>query len=308
MVRQRIIYFLALAGSLVFYLVYQQWFAWVFMLTVLFFPWLSLLLSIGAMKRLRMELDVAAMVPMGSTEKINLKVSSQLPLPPYKSKLLITKPITAERWKWKPGVQLPTDHCGQLQVQLHKPGVFDYLGIFRLKIKDTGSQTVYIMPEPVEMEIPATLQKHLEPHWKRKPGGGFGENHDIRQYQPGDNLNQIHWKLSAKVGELMLREPMVPERGLMLLTMDLNGTPAELDRKLGQLLWLGQWLLEREIFFDVRVLTANGIEHWTLQSEEALDRCILSLLGTPLAQTGSVLDVAFKATWRHHIGGEQDEA
>ncbi|MBR2633811.1 MAG: DUF58 domain-containing protein, partial [Lentisphaeria bacterium] len=41
-----------------------------------------------------------------------------------------------------------------------------------------------------------------------KPGGGYGENYEIRQYRPGDNLNQIHWKLSAKVGDLMLREPM----------------------------------------------------------------------------------------------------
>jgi len=308
MVRQRIIYLLVLVGSVVFYLVNQQWFGWVLMLIVLFFPWLSLLLSIGSMVHLQMKLDVASKIPVGSAEKVELKVSSKLPLPPYKSKIQITKPVTGERWRLKPGAKLPTEHCGKLYVQLHRPGVFDYLGLFRLRSRKTNSQTVLILPEPVEMEVPPNLFKHLEPRWRKKPGGGFAENHEIRQYQPGDNLNQIHWKLSAKVGELMLREPMMPERGLMLLTMDLNGTPAELDRKLGRLLWLSQWLLDRELTFGIRVLTAKGIEGWTIGCKEDLDRCIISLLDTPFARNGSVQDVFFRATWRHHIGGEQDEA
>ena len=295
-------------GSLIFYLSYQQWFSWVLMLIVVFFPLLSLLLSIGAMKHLRMELSVISKIPMGSAETVNLKISSKLPLPPHKSKILITKPITGERWKMKSGDKLPAEHCGKLHIQLYKPVVFDYLGIFRMKLKNPGSQTVLIMPKPVEMEVPPDLFKHLHPHWRRKPGGGFAENHEIRQYQPGDKLNQIHWKLSAKVGELMLREPMIPDRGLMLLTMDLNGTAASLDRKLGQLLWLSHWLLEREITFDIRVLTANGIDSWSVQSKKDVDRCIVSLLGASFAREGSILNEFFKATWRYHIGGEQDEA
>lgn len=308
MTGRRIVYLLALIGSLIFYLTYQQWFAWVLMLIIVFFPLLSWLLSLAAMTRLQMGLDVAAKIPMGSTETADLKVSSKLPLPPHKSKILVTKSLTGESWRLKPGAKMPTEHCGKLYVQLYKPGVFDYLGIFGLKIKNPDSQTVLILPEPVEVDIPANLYKHLEPRWRRKPGGGFAENHEIRQYQPGDSLNQIHWKLSAKVGELMLREPLMPERGLMLLTMDLNGTASDLDRKLGQLLWLGQWLLEREITFDVRVLTANGIESWTVGGEEDMERCIITLLDTPFAREGSVLDVFFQAAWHYHIGGEQDEA
>ena len=293
---------------MVFYLVYQEWFAWVLMLVVVFLPWLSLFLSIVAMRQLRMELNVPATATMGSTEKIKLKIAYKLPLPPYNSKILVTKPLTGEHWKLNSGAKLPTEHCGKLHVQMHKPAVFDYLGIFQLKIKNTNNQTVLILPEPVEMDIPESLFKHLHPRWRRKPGGGFGENHEIRQYQPGDNLNQIHWKLSAKVGELMLREPMMPERGLMLLTLDLNGTAAELDRKLGKLLWLGYWLLERELPFDIRALTANGIEAWTIRDKEDVDRCIIALLDTPFARKGTIENESFQAAWRYHIGGEQDEA
>lgn len=293
---------------MLFYLLYQQWFAWILMLVIVFFPLMTLLLSINAMMNLRMGLDVATKIPLGKTEKVNLKVSSKLPLPPHKSKILLTKPLTGERWKLKPGAKLPTEHCGKLYVELYKPGVYDYLGIFGWKMKQKDKQTVLILPEPVEMEVPPSLYKHLEPRWLKKPGGGYAENHEIRQYQPGDNLNQIHWKLSAKVGELMLREPMMPERGLMLLTMDLNGSAAELDTKLGQLLWLSRWMVEREIVFEIRVLTAKGVKNWTIRSKEDVDRCVLSLLETPPSRDNSLQDVFIKATWRHHIGGEQDEA
>lgn len=289
-------------------MIYQQWFAWVLLLIIALLPWLSLLLSITAMARLRMGFDVATRIPMGQPEGINLKVFSELPLPPHKSKIRITKALTGESWTLKSGANLPTEHCGKLHIALHRPGVFDYLGLFRLKVKRTPEQAVFVLPKPVDMEIPPTLNKHLEPRWRAKPGGGFAENHEIRQYHHGDKLNQIHWKLSAKVGELMLREPMEPERGLMLLTMDLSGTAAELDIKLGRLLWLSQWLLEREIIFELRVLTANGIEHWTIRDEVDRNKCIEVLLGTPFAREGSIRDKFFKAAWRHHIGGEQDEA
>ena len=105
----------------------------------------------------------------------------------------------------------------------------------------------------------------------------------------------------------MLREPMEPDRGLMLLTMDLKGTAPVLDKKLGQLLWLGQWLLEREITFDIRVLTAKETKGWTIRNEFDLTQCIITLLGTPFAREGSIRDQFFKATWRYHIGGEQRE-
>lgn len=308
MARRRILYFLALIGSLVFYGAYQEWFSWILLLVMLCFPWLSLALSLGAMFRIKMEPSAASKLTMGSTEIIQLKVSSKDPLPPHRSKIRITKPITGERWTLKPGDKLPTDHCGGLQAELHKPRVCDYLGLFRFKVRKINKQTFLVLPEPIRMEVPPDLKRYLAQRWRPKSGGGYAENHEIRQYHPGDNLNQIHWKLSAKVGDLMLREPMEPERGLMLLTMDLCGTPSELDIKCGQLLWLSKWLLEQQIIFDIRVLTGNGVENWTVRDEWDLHKCMETLLCTPFVSEGSIRDRSFTAAWRHHIGGEQNEA
>ena len=308
MARRRILYCLAVIGSLIFYGAYQEWFSWILLQVMLYFPWLSLILSIGAIFRFKMEPAAARKIPMGSTEMVQLKVSSKQPVPPHKSKIRITKPLTGEVWTLKPGDKLPTDHCGGLQAELHKPRVCDYLGLFRFRARKTTGQTFLVMPEPAQMEVPPDFTRYLAQRWRPKPGGGYAENHEIRQYHPGDNLNQIHWKLSAKVGDLMLREPMEPERGLMLLTMDLCGNASELDLKMGQLLWLSNWLMERAITFDVRVLTGNGIESWSIRDEWSLNSCIESLLCAPFIPEGSIRDRSFTAAWQHHIGGEQVES
>lgn len=298
---------MALSGSLVFYGLNQEWFSWVLLQAVVLFPLLSLLLSIPAMVSVKMKLELPQRLRMGSTQQMTVTVASKLPAPPNSCRLRVTNPMTGERWILKANANVPTDHCGKLQLQLYKPGVCDYLGLFRRRLRRTVGQTVYVLPKPVKMKLPPELSKHLQPRWRPKPGGGFAENYEIRQFHPGDNLNKIHWKLSAKVDELMLREPMEPARGLMLLTMDLSGTASELDGKLGRLLWLSRWLLDHEVTFDIRVLTANGVESWTVREEYDISKCIEALLGTPCAREGTIRDQAFQAAWRHHIGGEQVE-
>ena len=308
MAGRRILYGLALIGSLIFYGAYQEWFSWILLQIVLYFPWLSLLLSLRAIFRLKTELSASSKIPLRFRETIQLNVSSKSPQLPLQSKICITKPITGERWILKPGDQLPTEHCGGLHAELYKSGVYDYLGLFKFRIRQSSNRTFLVWPEPVKMEIHPELTRYLAQAWHPKPGGGYSENHEIRQFYPGDKLNQIHWKLSAKVGDLMLREPIEPERGRMLLTMDLCGTPAELDTKLGRLLWLSSWLLEQQILFEICVLTGNGVESWPVGEMWDLDKCMESLLCAPFAPVGSIRERDFTAAWQCYIGGAQGEA
>ena len=308
MAGRRILYGLALAGCLIFYGAYQEWFSWILLLTVLLFPWLSLLLSLPAMLRTKVEISAAPVIPLGTAAPVRLEVRVRDPQPPVKCRIRITKPLTGETWVLKPGDSLPTDHCGGLTARLHRPRIYDYLGLFGLPVRKADPRVFIVWPEPVQMEVPEGLTRHLARSWRPKPGGGYAENHEIRQYHPGDSLNQIHWKLSAKVGGLMLREPMEPERGLMLLTLDLRGAPGELDRKFGRLLWLGNWLLEQSVSFEIRALSGSGIESMAVCDEWSLRKAMESLLCAPCTAEGSIRDREFSAVWQHHIGGEPDEA
>ena len=48
-------------------------------------------------------------------------------------------------------------------------------------------------------------------------GDDPGETYDIRSYMPGDNIRQIHWKLTGKLDDVMIREKSYPVDDTVLL-------------------------------------------------------------------------------------------
>ena len=306
MAARRIWYLTALAGCLVFYVAYGEWFSFLLLCCILGLPWLSLLVSLPAMLQFRAEVAGTDRARQGVEAEVWILGTCPLPLPLFKGKIRLRRCITGESWRYKVHKGLPTDHCGGITAAVERGSVCDYLGLFSIPLRKPGKKTILIRPVPLPLPEPPDLQRYLARSWKPKFGGGYAENHELRLYRPGDSLNQVHWKLSAKTGKLILREPMEPVRGLILLTMTLRGTPDEIDRKFGRLLWMGTYLLGQEVRFEIRALTADGVQSFPVTSEQDLHRAIDTLLCAGAAE-GSVRDFDFAASWQYHIGGEPDE-
>ena len=224
MAARRFWYLLALLGCGVFYIAYGEWFSWVALLTVAGLPWLSLILSLPAMLRFHLEPEGPDMVLLGTPARACLMGCSVLPMPPFRGRLRLQDCITGETMAYREGQGLPTEHCGGLVMTVDKARICDYLGLFSFPVKKKGKKTVIVRPVPIPVPTPPDLSRYIARSWRPKFGGGFAENHELRLYRPGDSLNQVHWKLSAKTGKLTIREPMIPERGLVLLTMNLRGS------------------------------------------------------------------------------------
>ena len=308
MAARRIWYLIALLGCGVFYIAYGEWFSWLALLIVAGLPWLSLLLSLPAIAHFQLEPEGVDAVPMGTDGEVWLLGGSAFPMPPFRGKMKLRRCTTGETWRYQALRGLPTDHCGGIAVTVEKARVCDYLGLFAFPVKRNGKKTILVRPNPIPVPAPPDLRSYIARSWRLKFGGGFAENHELRLYRPGDSLNQVHWKLSAKTGKLILREPMEPERGLVLLTMTLRGTPEELDRKFGRLLWLGGYLVEQNVRFEIRALTAQGVQSLPVASEQELAKAIDTLLCAEAAAEGSIRDHSYPASWQYHIGGDPDEA
>lgn len=307
MAGRRLVYLTALSGCGIFYIAYGEWFSYLALVLMLILPWLSLLLSLPAMLTFRIRVEGAERLIVGSPGRLWIQGSSRLPLPPFRGRIRVMRCFTGKSALYDMAVGLPTEHCGGLWAAGEKCVVCDYLGLFALPLRCRESRTICIRPKPVPIPVLPELDKYLARAWRPKSGGGFAENHEIRPYRPGDNLNQIHWKLTAKTGKWMLREPMEPQRDLVLVTMELNGSPEELDRKFGRLTWLGVHLLDKGLPFQLRVLTGNGIQTADVADEGQLQRQIDELLCVPAATEGSLGDREIAASWHYHIGGDVDE-
>ncbi len=307
MTTRRLLYLAILLGCGIFYLAYGQWLAWLLLVAVVLLPWFSLALSLPAMLNFRIRPAGQEILEMEEPPELWLLGSCGLPMPPFRGQLILRRCIQGDSFRYREDMTPITGHCGGITVTARRVRIFDYLGLFAMPVWKKESLTLLVRPHPIPVPLPEDLHRHISRSWQPKYGGGFAENHELRQYHPGDNLNQIHWKLSAKTGTLILREPVEPQQGQVLLTMHLRGEAEELDRKFGRLLWLGRTLLEQEIPFELRCLTGSGVLTYEIAEASALQKTIDTLLCQSAASEGDLRQQGFSATWHCHIGGGPDE-
>ena len=305
---RRVLYLLSTAGCIAFYIIYRMWLSGLVMVFILALPWFSLLVSLPGLITAKLRLGIPLHTQLDETVPANTLLETPLPPPHFRGWLKVTNAMTGEIWDLKPGENLPTDHCGQLEIKARSCRIYDYLGLFRFPVRRKPKALMLIRPKPVPLTQVPDLSRFLTRAWRPKRGGGFGENHELRLYRPGDNLQQIHWKLTAKTGKLILRETVEPQRGKMLVKLDLSGSEDCLDRKLGRALWLCGYLLEKELPHELRALTGAGLRSFPITSEDTLRQAVDTLLACPRAKSGSMEDPDPTAVWEYCIGGGDDEA
>lgn len=134
-----------------------------------------------------------------------------------------------ERYSVKVTWPVDCERCGVKIVTISDVVLFDYLKIFKKVKKLNREIKVIIVPKVYEVpfyvldgeyEFDGDSEKYSE----HKPGDDTAEIFDIRDYQTGDRLSRVHWKLSMKLNRLMVKEYSRPlPDGIMLLMDTKNG-------------------------------------------------------------------------------------
>ncbi len=300
MLRRWLLYLVVFTGCLGFLLAYQQWYAWVILLAVLCLPLLGLVVSLPIMLTMKLHITLPNRCSVGDTVPVSGEISAPLGITRIRWRLQTNKGLQ------KPGSQLSTEHCGVLTCRPVRVRFFDCLGLFFRIPKKQPPHQLFVHPIPLPVADYPEFEQRLTLSWRPKPGGGLAENHELRLYRPGDSLNQIHWKLSAKTGKFIIREALVPLDAQAFLSLTLGGTPEEMDRKLGRLLWLGNRLLEKNFRFCIRARSGKQILVLNLSSQEGLLAALNRLLAAPPAAPDAPAD-AFDSPRLYTIGGEPDE-
>lgn len=100
-------------------------------------------------------------------------------------------------------------YSGSIEVQLLHIQLYDMLHLLMLNKKFSTLCTAIVKPENEPVSIPVTdcRLKDSSDATPDQPWKGTSENMmDVRSYRPGDRLQHIHWKLSAKKAELLVKE------------------------------------------------------------------------------------------------------
>lgn len=128
------------------------------------------------------------------------------------------------------------NYAGQLSVSTKGTYIADPLMLFKFVLKEYSEEKIEILPvlnEPDNYVLYSNmgdLQSSNEYSKKRK-GDDTSEIFDLRGYVNGDSLNRIHWKLSAKEDELLVKDFSMPISRSNCILVELNRPKSEEDRK-----------------------------------------------------------------------------
>lgn len=124
--------------------------------------------------------------------------------------------------------QVGQAHCGSLLYTAKSLRVYDMTGFFWLGKKCGQRVRLLVMPPIYETSVIVTEQsRHFlgdaEVYDMAISGPDASEIFDVRPFRDGDRLQNIHWKLSAKTEELMVRENSLPLGCPVVILLDLSG-------------------------------------------------------------------------------------
>lgn len=184
--------------------------------------------------------------------------------------------------------EVESDRCGTMTVSAKRLHIYDFLGVFYGVKKLSKQHIIGIMPKfrliPVEItrrtrEFPADADEYST----QRRGNDPSEIYQIREYQKGDSIHDVHWKLSAKEDELMVKEHALPLGCSVLIWLNLEHTKdaaSSLSSLLEQFASLSISLVsEKCIHMAAWYEEADErVVKWKIDSEESLYECMWNLL------------------------------
>lgn len=122
---------------------------------------------------------------------------------------------------------LKSEHAGNLIISLSKVRVYDYLKIFSLRKKNLGEIKIAVLPGYYELTgnfLKNNLRKQIDSDYfsVTKSGDDPSEIFAIREYREGDRPQRIHWKLSLKQDQLMIKEFSDPINCSVIIFADMQ--------------------------------------------------------------------------------------
>ncbi|WP_455529255.1 DUF58 domain-containing protein [Ruminococcus sp.] len=161
--------------------------------------------------------------------------------------------------------RLCSKFCGIIKIKTSCLYIYDPLKIFKFKAAENISTEVNILPDGHEIsgivQYTDRVNEESDIFSEHRPGDDPSEVFDLREYNPGDKLNKIHWKLSSKKDEFIVKEYSMPIDVPCAVFLDLKSYTSGaydlpvIDTVIETFLSLSQFLLDNErghsvIFFD----------------------------------------------------------
>lgn len=136
----------------------------------------------------------------------------------------------------KHSIKMALSGAGCHEISVTQMKIYSLFGLIYLKRKCRDFSSVLIMPEiySTNVQITEAVRNFLgdaDVYDDFRPGHDSGEIFEIREYREKDKLQSIHWKLSAKMDNLMVKENSLPKACAIVLMLELHPMQSNIFHK-----------------------------------------------------------------------------
>jgi len=251
MLRNIIKYLIALAAVGLLSILYNTYYMGILFLTLAAIPFLMFALLSYLYGSVKAELvSVIHVAKKGEVIPVSVQVDNPTIFPATYIKIYLTYKNSYSDQIYKKNFMVSVDaktkasiicnlyseYAGNLEVTLNGIRIYDYLRFFSMKKRKKAELTVAILPTYYELQQNQFSNLHnniVESDYYSpvKSGDDPSEVFAIREYREGDRQQRIHWKLSRKQDQLMIKEFSDPLNCSILLFVDLC-VPENMNRML----------------------------------------------------------------------------
>lgn len=169
---------------------------------------------------------------------LDIQNQSRFPAMNIRLFLLAENRLTGEKTRWERELcllpmqkkqfsfLLQSAFCGCVQICSEEVEISDTFHLFVCKRSVEAEMECLILPAVRELsaeeETWSCYDMESDCYAFSKSGNDSSETFGIRAYQEGDHLKSVHWKLSEKMGEMMVREFGLPIENSLLILADKN--------------------------------------------------------------------------------------
>lgn len=306
MIKRWVIYIFVLLSAYIFFLMYRMWVSWYLLMLIILLPFISLLVGFIRFKKFKPDIAFSKTVKRnwiseievfqaGSRKKdedednVNFLCNYNciFTIEDCMSGIIQKKKINSNGQRdFK--IPVDTSHCGRFIYVFKSIRYYDFLGLFFFTRKINKDFEITVMPIKTSPVAMPRLDAYKTKSYK-KSNSPYSEIYDIREYKEGDSLKNIHWKMTAKRDEMMVREPLDEDLQNARLVLVLLEDRDLMDKKLDEFVFISEYFLNHGVSHRVEVITSRNDDRahnmsYDVFEDSDISKMIYGVLGMRLPE------------------------
>lgn len=301
MAKTKFFYLILIVISVLFYFLYIGDLSLYLMIFIISFPVLLKIIMLITKFNIKINIYPASDTTLKNGKcKYNLTIKNRTIFPfsnskikiEYKNKLsditnymdisVPVHPLTEEKLTF----YLSSDYCGILSIKIKSFIIYDYIKLFKCRIKSVDAADVYILPDfdtdCISHHSKLLENEDSEAYSKNKSGDDPSEIYDLKNYIPGDKLNRIHWNLSFIQNKIITKHFSQPVNSSIIVIPDLikKDSIYSVDTALEILYAVSMNMLNNDISFNLCLYNnkSGENENINISDEEELISCMVTVI------------------------------